>query len=117
MSHLDARLESVRRLLTDAETAYELVIHGDRISGQAVAALLKRREDLTRELHDIRDRIDIAAEDTAPVTEAQMIAAAVADLAALPDPALDDVLMGLVREGRGAALRRCAPPALHVVGG
>jgi len=112
---LEQRLAAVQRLLIDAETAYELVVHGDRVSGQAVAALLKRREDLTRETFDIRERIE-SVESDGVLSDADMIAEAVADLASMPDPLLDQILIGLVQAGRGAAVRRNAPPGLHVVG-
>jgi len=115
MSNDTTRVRDVRKLLSDADTAYKLVIRGERVSGQAVAALLKRREDLTRELHDLLERERLAAEEAAPLTEDELVEQAIADLAALPDPLLDRVLSGLAMSGRGAALRRCAPPALRVV--
>lgn len=117
MSDESDRIKSVRALLRDAEVAYRKVIKGDRPSGQAVAALLKRREDLSRDLHDLLDAALFASQDETPPTEEEMIAQAVADLASLPDPLLDEVLAGLVTRGRGAAVRRNAPPApLRVVG-
>jgi hypothetical protein len=65
-----------------------------------------------------KDRAMKAAEDEAarPISDEDLIAAAVADLAALPDALLDRVLDGLVHAGRGAAVRRSAPPGLRIVG-
>lgn len=116
MSEHTSRIDDVRALLADAERAYRKVIRGERVSGQAVAALLKRREDLTRELHDLLEREMDAQRQERVVSEDELIAEAVADLAALPDPLLDRVLEGLVEAGRGAAVRRNAPPGLRLVG-
>lgn len=116
MDRLTDRMGALQGLLEDAEQAYRLVAGGDRVSGQALAALLKRREDLTREIHDLRDRLQEAEEDEGFASEAELVRAAIGELAALPDPLLDRVLSGIVDAGRGAAVRRAAPPGLHVVG-
>lgn len=116
MGKESARIADVRSLLKDAGVAYRKVLKGERVSGQAVAALLKRREDLTRELHDLLEADAEAAQDERPMTEDELVDATIADLAALPDPLLDRVVEGLVRVGRGAAVRRAAPPPLRIVG-
>lgn len=118
MSTIDQRIEAVQDLLADAESAYRLVTAGERVSGQAVAALLKRREDLTRELYDLRERLadQDASRAREEMSDEEICERTAAALAALPAPLLDQVLSALVELGREDDLRRALPRRLHLVG-
>jgi len=112
-SLLEERIRVMSQILADAQVAYESVAKSK--NGAAIAAMSKRVQDAAREVYDLRAQLEAMAPAAARMTEDQVIASAIEDLAALPDPLLDEVLRGLVHAGRGAALRRCAPPRLAAI--
>jgi hypothetical protein len=110
------RLDALRALLAEVEADCTRARAESR-SSQGLAALLRLRVTLTGEIFEELARVHAVAEDAAPPTEDDLVAAAVAELAQLPDPLLDRVLAGLAFAGRGAALRRNAPPPLYAIKG
>jgi hypothetical protein len=89
-------------------------------SSQGLAQLVRIKVSILDALYAevARERAEqqaAADADRGGMTEEELIAETVDDLAALPDPLLDRVLFGLVAAGRGAALQRCAPAKLYAL--
>jgi hypothetical protein len=110
------RLAALRALIVELEQDCARARAESR-SSQGLAALMRLRATLTDELHAEQARLQAIADEAAPPTEDDLVATAVDELARLPDPLLDRILDGLVLAGRGAALRRNAPPPLYAIKG
>lgn len=111
-------VEDLEELLHDVKAAFKVAV-ADGKSSNGIAALSRQVQQVTVAIHEERQRIarlEAEQEDDGWATEDDLVDAAVVELCALPDPLLDRVLAGLADAGRGAALRRNAPPGLHVVG-
>lgn len=118
MANPTSRLEELERLLKDAERAYRAVSSGERVSGQAVAALLKRREDLTREIWDLREQqADLDAQRAeADMTDDELVERSTNALLDIPETLFDRIMAGVVEGGRETAVRRALPTRLRIVG-
>jgi hypothetical protein len=113
-----SKIDALREMMEEIDYDCTLA-RTESKSSQGLAALMRLKLSITDQLYAEMDReraLRAAEEATAPMSEDDVIDATICDLAALPDPMLDRVLNGLVMAGRGAALRRCAPASLRVVG-
>ena len=113
----ETKLEALESLLSEIDAAVRMAME-TFAPASGMAAILRQKRDTMLLVYEERARMasEAAAANTAPMSEDDVIDATICDLAALPDPMLDRVLNGLVMAGRGAALRRCAPASLRVVG-